>query len=124
MSANLVPVIVAIAVGPSTPTPTGQPFASTTVVVTDSTGQPQAPVVLTGVETPTPWAFSTSVASGNGTVVATALDANGATLGTPITQSFTEAGTVGGNNTFFPPTGITVTPVTAAVAAQASARRG
>jgi hypothetical protein len=123
MSTPLVPVIVAVQVGASTPTPTGAAFASTSVVVTDSTGVAQTAVLLTGVETPTPWAFSASVAPGNGTVVATALDVNGATLGTPITQTFTEAGTVGSGTNFFPPTGITVTPVTAAVAQAASVRR-
>jgi hypothetical protein len=120
MSTPLVPVIVAIQIGPSTPTPTGAAFASTSVVVTDSTGVAQAAVLLTGVETPTPWAFSTSVASGAGTVVATALDVNGATIAGPISQAFTEAGTPAA---FFPPTGITVTPVTATVAAAASVRR-
>ena len=45
-------------------TPTGAAFANITVVVTDSTGNPQAPVKLTGIETPTPYAFSTSVAPG------------------------------------------------------------
>jgi hypothetical protein len=119
MSANLVPVLVAIAVGPSINTPTGVPFASISVVVTDSSGTPQPPVLLTGSETPTPWAFSTSVNPGAGTVVATALDTNGATLGAPITQSFTEAGSP---PTFQPPTGITVTPVTASVAAAASVK--
>lgn len=120
MSSTLVPVIVAIAVGPSTPTPTGAAFASTSVVVTDSSGTAQPAVLLTGVETPTPWAFSTSVAPGAGTVVATALDVNGAALGSPITQTFTEAGSP---PNFFPPIGITVTPVSASVAAAASKRK-
>ena len=120
MSATLVPVIVAVAVGPAINTPTGVPFASISAVVTDSSGVAQPAVLLTGVETPTPWAFSTSVAPGAGTVVATDLDINGATLGTPITQSFTEAGSP---PNFFPPTGITVTPVSASVAAAASKRK-
>jgi hypothetical protein len=119
MSTSLVAVIVAIAVGPSTPTPTGAAFASTSVVVTDSSGVAQSPVLLTGAETPTPWAFTTSVAPGLGTVVATALDVNGVTLGTPITQSFTE---LGSPPNFLPPTGITVTPVSA-VAPQPTALR-
>jgi hypothetical protein len=120
MSASLVPVIVAIAKGASIATPTGAAFASTSVVVTDSSGTPQPAVLLTGVETPTPWAFSTSVAPGAGTVVATDLDANGATLGTPVSQSFTEAGSP---PNFLPTTSISVTPVTATVAAAASVRR-
>jgi len=120
MSTPLVPVIVAVTKGASIPTPTGAQFASTSVVVTDSTGVAQAAVLLTGAETPTPWAFSTSVAPGAGTVTATDLDINGATLGTPVTQSFTEAGSPA---SFLPSTGITVTPVTATVAAAASVRR-
>jgi hypothetical protein len=120
MSTPLVPVIVAVTKGASIPTPTGAQFASTSVVVTDSTGVAQAAVLLTGAETPTAWAFSTSVAPGAGSVTATDLDINGATLGTPVTQSFTEAGSPA---SFLPSTGITVTPVTATVAAAASVRR-
>jgi len=120
MSTPLVPVIVAVTKGASIPTPTGAQFASTSVLVTDSTGVAQASVLLTGAETPTPWAFSTSVAPGAGSVTATDLDINGATLGTPVTQSFTEAGSPA---SFLPSTGITVTPVTAQVAAAASVRR-
>lgn len=119
MSATLVPVIVAVAVGPSIATPTGIPFANISVVVTDSTGVAQAPVLLTGNELPTPWAFSTSVAPGAGTAVATATDTSGTVIAPVITQTFTEAGTP---PTFAPPVGITVTPVTAAVAAAAVKR--
>ena len=108
MSTTLIAVIVALAKGASIPTPNGVAFASTSVVVTDSSGTPQPAVLLTGIETPTPWAFSTSVAIGAGSVVATDLDANGATLGVPVTQAFTE---VGSPPSFFPTTGITVTPV-------------
>jgi hypothetical protein len=120
MSATLIPVIVVIAKGASIPTPNGAAFASTSVIVTDSSGVAQPAVLLTGKETPTPWAFSTSVAAGAGSVTATDLDVNGATLGTPIAQAFTEAGTP---PAFFPSTGITVTPVAAAVAAAASVRK-
>jgi hypothetical protein len=107
MSTTLIPVVVAITKGASIPTPTAAAFASTSVVVTDSTGVAQPAVLLTGVETPTPWAFSTSVAVGTGTVVATDLDINGATLGTPVTVSFTEAGTP---PSFLPTISVTVTP--------------
>jgi hypothetical protein len=117
MSATLIPIIVAIAVGPATNTPSGAAFASTSVVVTDSAGVAQPAVLLTGKETPTPWAFSTSVNPGAGSVVATALDVNGVALGQPITQTFTE---VGSPPQFFPPTGITVTPVSTAQAAASS----
>lgn len=118
MSSNLVQVIVALAKGASTNTPTGAASAGTSVVVTDSSGVAQPAIVLTGVESPTPWAFKTSVAPGNGTVVATDIDVNGATMGSPVSQNFTEAGTP---QTFLPTTGITVTPVTVPAAAAAKA---
>jgi hypothetical protein len=115
MSAALVSVLVAVNTV-ITPSTTGAAFASISVVVTDSSGVAQPPVLLTGVESPTPFAFTTSVAPGAGSAVATALDVNGATLGTPITQSFTEAGSP---PTFPQPTAITVTPTasTAAISA-------
>jgi hypothetical protein len=115
MSSTLVQVLVAITKGASINTPTGAAFASTSVVVTDSTGVAQPAVLLTGIESP-PWSFTTSVAPGNGTAVATDLDISGAVLGTPVTQTFTEAGSP---PTFLPTTGISVTPTanTAAVAA-------
>lgn len=115
MSATLIPIIVALAKSTPIATPTGAVFASTSVVVTDSSGVAQPAVLLTGAE-PTPWAFTTSVNPGNGTVVATDLDINGATLGIPDTQTFTEAGSP---PTFLPTTGITVTPVSATAAALA-----
>jgi hypothetical protein len=114
MSTPLVSVIVAISrATTAVNTQTGAKFASTSVVVTDSSGTPQAAVILTGAETPTPWAFSTSVAPGTGSVTATDLDVNGAALSVQLVQTFTEAGSP---PTFFPATGISVTPVTAAVA--------
>jgi hypothetical protein len=113
MSTPLIAVIVALTKGTSMPTQTGAAFANTSVVVTDSSGVAQPAVLLSGTETPTPWAFSTSVNPGNGTVVATDLDVNSATLGTPITQTFTEAGTP---PAFTPTTAISVTPVQAAQA--------
>lgn len=112
MSSNLVQVIVALTkVTANLPT-ANAPFASTSVVVTDSSGTPQTAVVLTGAETPTPWAFPTSVAPGAGTIVATDLDANGVAIGAPVSQSFTEAGTPPAP-TFLQTTGITVTPAAA-----------
>lgn len=119
MSATLIPVIVAITKGPSIPTPNGVAFASTSVVVTDSTGVVQKAVLLTGKETPTPWAFSTSVAPGIGSVTAVDLDVNGAAISVMVTQTFTE---VGSPPTFLPTTAVTVTPTTAAAAAAASVR--
>lgn len=108
MSSNLIQVVVTISKGPSAVTPTGAAFASTSVVVTDSSGTAQPAVLLTGKEA-TPWSFTTSVNPGAGTVIATDLDVNSATLGTPVTQSFTEVGTP---PTFLPTSGISVTPVT------------
>lgn len=113
MSSTLIAVIVALTKGAPIATPSGAAFASTSVVVTDSSGVAQPAVLLTGAETPTPWAFPTSVNPGSGTVVATDLDVNGVTLGTPVSQSFTEAGSP---PTFLPTTGITVTPTATAAA--------
>jgi hypothetical protein len=82
-------------------------FVNTSVVVTDGAGSVQAPVLLNGSEG-TPWSFTTSVAPGSGSVTATDLDANGATIGTPVTQAFTEAGSPPAT---FPQTiAVTVTP--------------
>lgn len=113
MSANLVQVIVALTQGAAINTPTGAAYANTQVVVTDSSGTPQPTVTLTGKELPTPFAFTTSVAPGAGTVVATDFDVNGAVINGPVTQTFTEAGTP---PTFAPTSGITVTPVVATAA--------
>ncbi len=107
MSTTLVQVTIALTQGTPILSPTGAAYAGTSVVVTDSTGVAQAAVVLNGKETP-PFTFQTSVAPGNGTVVATDLDVNGAALGTPVSQTFTEAGTP---VTFAPTASITVTPV-------------
>lgn len=115
MSTPLIPIIVALVKGPAANTPTGAAFASTSVTVTDSSGVAQPPVLLTGKEA-TPWSFTTSVNPGAGTVVATDLDVNGAVLGSPISQSFTEASTP---PTFLPTSGIVVTPVVTPVTATA-----
>ncbi len=106
MSTQLVKVSIALTQGALVATPTGAAYAGTSVVVTDSTGVAQPAVVLNGKETP-PFSFQTSVAPGAGTVVATDLDVNGATLST-LSQPFTEAGTPA---TFNPAASITVTPV-------------
>jgi hypothetical protein len=107
MSTTLVNVTITLTKGPAVNTPSGAAFKNTSVVVTDSTGVAQTPVLLTGAETPTPWSFTTNVAPGNGNVVATDMDVNGVALGLPISQAFTEAGSP---PTFLPSTGITVTP--------------
>ena len=116
MSTNLVQVTVALTEGAAIASPTGAAYLNTSVVVTDSTGVAQAPVLLNGTESP-PFQFNTSVAPGAGSVVANDMDVNGAVLNT-VTQPFTEAGTP---VTFAPTSGISVTPV-AAAAALAAAR--
>lgn len=108
MSTPLIQVIIALTTSPLAPPAGAAAYAGTSVVVTDSTGVAQPAVVLTGKETPTPYAFQTAVAPGDGTVVAQALDVNGAAMEAPVTQTFTEAG----SPVLFPSTsGITVTPV-------------
>lgn len=107
MSSNLIKVSITLTQGAPINTPTGAAYASTSVVVTDSTGVAQPPVILTGKETPTPFSFTTSVAPGAGTIVATDLDVNGGVLNT-VSQAFTETGTP---PTFAPTSVITVTPV-------------
>ncbi len=107
MSTPLISVIVALTQGPATISPTGAAYAGTSVIVTDSSGTAQPAVTLNGKETP-PFSFQTSVAPGNGTVVAQDLDVNGAAMGSPVSQTFTEVGTP---VTFTPTSGITVTPV-------------
>lgn len=125
MSSNLVQVLIALAVGAAVNTPTGAKSAGISVVVTDPVSGDQPPVLLTGAESP-PWSFTTSVnpspivngAPVPGNVAATPLDVNGAALGDAVTQSFTEAGSP---EQFFPPIGITVTPVAAAAPAAPAA---
>jgi hypothetical protein len=74
----------------STALPSGNaPQASVSIVVTDSAGTVYAPVVLTGAESPTPWAYAATFASGAASAVATALDTSNAPIGTPATLSFT-----------------------------------
>jgi hypothetical protein len=110
MSTSLIQITVVIIKATATLPSTNAAFAGTSVVVTDSTGVAQKAVVLTGVETPTPWGFTTSVAAGAGTITATDLDSTGAVIGTPVTQTFTEVGSPP-PATFPQTTAITVTPV-------------
>jgi hypothetical protein len=105
MSTALVKVLVQVAVGASQPTPSGQPSAGISVVITDPTGA-QPAVILTGNETP-PWSFTTSVAPGASTADVSAIDTAGTVLLALPQFPFTETGT---SNTFLPPTGVTVTP--------------
>jgi hypothetical protein len=85
----LVPGIATLSVTP-TPLPAGNAAqASVSVVVTDSAGTVYPPVVLTGAESPTPWSYSATFASGSATAVAVALDTSGNTIGTPATLGFT-----------------------------------
>lgn len=87
------PVFVA---GIATLSVTSQPLpsssaaqASISVVVSDSAGNIYPAVVLTGAETPSPWSYSATYASGSASAVATALDTAGNPIGTPASFSFT-----------------------------------
>lgn len=111
MSSPLVQILVSVTKVTANLPAANSAFANTSVVVTDSSGTPQAAVVLTGLET-TPWAFTTSVAVGAGTVVATDMDSSGNAIGSPVSQAFTEVGSPP-PATFLQSTGITVTPVAA-----------
>lgn len=64
----------------------GNTRVATHVVVTDTAGA-QAAIVLTGRETP-PWSFTATV-TGDGSVLATDMDAAGAVIGTPVMQAYT-----------------------------------
>lgn len=63
--------------------------ASISVVVTDAAGTVYPAVSLTGAETPVPWSYSATFASGPATAVATALDTSGNAIGSPVSLSFT-----------------------------------
>lgn len=100
------------------------PQASVSVAVTDSAGNSYPAVVLTGAETPTPWSFSATYASGSATAIATALDTSGAPIGTPGSYSFTVQAAAP-PSTFNAPSGFTFVPAatnsaTAAIHAAAS----
>lgn len=71
------------------PLPSGNaPQASVSVVVTDSGGTTYPAVVLTGAESPTPWSYAATLASGQANAVATALDTSGNTIGSPANLPF------------------------------------
>lgn len=94
----------------SQPLPTSSgPQASISVVVTDSAGNTYPAVVLTGAETPTPWSYSATYASGAATAVATALDTSGNAIGTPGSYSFTVQAAAP-PSTFNAPSGFTFVP--------------
>jgi len=85
----LVPGIATLSVTPGVPLPAGNaPQASISVLVTDSAGTAYPAVTLTGAETPTPWSYSATYASGAATAIATALDTSGNPIGTPATYTF------------------------------------
>jgi hypothetical protein len=118
MSTSLVQVLIALT-NQTLPLQAGAAAqASIAAVVTDSTGVAQSTVQLTGNESPTPWAFTTSVAPGAGSVSFTPMDSNGSPItidgnGNPVVAlvvPFTETGT-GTGGTFQSPVSATVTPV-------------
>lgn len=86
------PVTVAgiVTVAPvTTPLPSSNAAqASLSCVVTDAAGTVYPAVLLTGAETPTPWSFAATYASGTASMVETALDTTGATIGSAGTFSF------------------------------------
>jgi hypothetical protein len=90
------------------PLPAGNTFASTSVVVTDSSNAVQT-FNLVGTESP-PWSFSATVAAGAGSITATDLNTAGAAIETPVTQAYTTTGASG--STFPDTSGITVTTTT------------
>jgi hypothetical protein len=105
VSTNLVSGIATLAVATGTPLPAGNAAqASISVVVTDAGGTAYPAVVLTGAEQPTAWAYGATYAAGAATAVATALDVNGATIGTPASYPFTVTGS-GEATTYTAPAG-------------------
>jgi hypothetical protein len=90
MSTTLVPGIATLSVttGVALPSQNGAQ-ASISVVVTDAAGTVYQPVLLYGTETPTPYAYPATFAAGAATAVASALDVNGAVIGTPASYPFT-----------------------------------
>jgi hypothetical protein len=91
--------------------------ASNSVVVTDSAGTLYPAVVLTGAETPVAWSWAATYASGTANAVVTALDTSGATIGTPLTTTFSVVAVIAA--TFEQPTsiGFVANTTSAAVAA-------
>jgi len=89
MSTVLVAGVVTLTVNPGQPLPAGSAAqASIAVVVTDAAGTVSPTVALTGLEAPTPWAFPATLAAGDATFVATAMDVNGAAIGAPVSGTF------------------------------------
>jgi hypothetical protein len=100
----LVPGIATLSVTPA-PLPSGNaPQASVSVVVTDGAGTVYPAVVLTGAESPTPWSYAATFASGSASAVATALDTSNNPIGSPASLSFTVTPAVA-PQTFESPTG-------------------
>jgi hypothetical protein len=93
--------VLTVQAGP--PVPSGVTRASTALVVVDSAGASQS-ASLTGAESP-PWTTSFTVAAGAGTITATDIDTNGATIGTTGPAAFA-TGAVGA--TVLQTSGVTV----------------
>ena len=66
-------------------------YASTTIALTDAAGNVQTASV-NGTESPAWTAVFQNVAAGGGSISAQPIDASGAAIGAPATQSFTETG--------------------------------
>jgi hypothetical protein len=90
-------------------TPPSAPIATTLVALTDSSGAAQS-VTLNGTESQVGFIPSVTVAPGAGSIVITAQDASGNTLGSPVTVPYTTTGTVSTGQ--FLPNGATIVTLT------------
>ena len=105
----LVPGIVTLSVTPESLPAGSAPQASNSVVVTDAAGTVYPAVTLTGAESPTPWSYAATFASGQASAVVTPTDTSGNPIGSPASLSFTVAAAVP-PQTFESPTGIGFVP--------------
>lgn len=91
--------------------------ASNSVVVTDAAGTVFPAVVLTGAEIPA-WSWAATYAQGSATAVVTAMDSAGATIGTPLSTSFSVVAVVAA--TFSAPSAVSFVANTTSAAAAAT----
>jgi hypothetical protein len=105
----LVPGIATLLVTPAPLPSSNAPQASNSVVVTDAAGTVYPAVTLTGAESPTPWSYAATFASGQASAVVTPMDTSGNPIGSPVTLSFTVSAAAP-PQTFESPTGIGFVP--------------
>jgi hypothetical protein len=109
VSTTLVPGIATLAVTTGVPLPPANAAqASISVVVTDAANTVYPAVVLFGTESP-PYSYSATFAAGAANAVASALDVNGAVIGTAQTYPFTVPAP-GVATTFTAPAGFSFVP--------------